>query len=60
MDEDRNTFNILTGKHTGKRTLGRARRRWVENIRMFLKEICTILGTGLTRFKIRIIGEGLL
>ena len=30
---------ILTGKHTGKRPLGRPRRRWEDNIRMDLEEI---------------------
>ena len=30
---------MLTGKPTGKRPLGRARRRWEGNIRMDLKEI---------------------
>ena len=28
MEEDRSPFNILTGKPTGKRPLGRCRRRW--------------------------------
>ena len=32
-------FNILTGKPTEKRPLGRPRRRWQDNIRMDLKEI---------------------
>ena len=32
-------FIVLTGKHTGKRPLGRTRRRWEENIRMDLEEI---------------------
>jgi len=32
-------FRILTGKPTGKRPLGRPRRRWGDNIRMDLKEI---------------------
>ena len=32
-------FKILTGKPTGKRPLGRPRHRWVDNIRMELKEI---------------------
>ena len=32
-------FNILTGKPTGKRFLGRPRRRWKDNITMDLKEI---------------------
>ena len=30
---------MLTGKPTGKRPLGRSRRRWEDNIRMDLKEI---------------------
>ena len=30
---------ILTGKPTGKRSLGMSRRRWEDNIRMCLKEI---------------------
>ena len=32
-------FKILTGKPTGKRPLGRPRRRWEDNIRMNLEEI---------------------
>ena len=39
MEEGRSAFNILTGKPTGKRPLGRPRRRWEENTRMHLKEI---------------------
>ena len=39
MDESSNAFKILTGKSTGKRPLGRPRRRWEDNIRMYLKEI---------------------
>ena len=35
----RSAFKILTGKPTGKRPLGRPRRRWKDNIRMDLKEI---------------------
>jgi hypothetical protein len=38
MEEGRSALNILTGKPTGKRPLGRLRRRW-ENIKMDLKEI---------------------
>ena len=37
MEEGRIAFNILTGKPTGKRPLGRRRRRWEDNIRMGLK-----------------------
>ena len=39
MEEGRSAFNILTGKPTGKRPLGRPRRRWENNIRMDLEEI---------------------
>ena len=39
MEEDRSAFKILTGKPTGKRPLGRPRRRWEDNIRMVLEEI---------------------
>ena len=39
MEESRNSLKFLTGKPRGKRTLGRLRRRWEDNIRMDLKEI---------------------
>ena len=39
MEEDRSAFKILTGKPTGRRPLGRPRRRWEDNIRMELEEI---------------------
>ena len=39
MEESRSAFEILTGKPTGKRPLGRPKRRWEDNIRMDLKEI---------------------
>ena len=35
----RSAFKIVTGKPTGKRPLGRHRRRWEDNIRMDLQEI---------------------
>ena len=38
-EEGRSAFEILTGKPTGKRPLGRTRRRWKDNIRMYLEEI---------------------
>ena len=39
MEEGRSRpiFKILTGKPTGKRPLGRPRRRWEDNVRMDLK-----------------------
>ena len=39
IEEGKRAFKILTGKHTGKRPLGRPRRRWEDNIRMDLEEI---------------------
>jgi hypothetical protein len=35
----RNAYWILVGKPEGKRPLGRPRRRWVDNIRIDLREI---------------------
>ena len=32
MEEGRSAFKILTGKPSGKRSLGRPRRRWEDNI----------------------------
>ena len=39
MEVDRSAFKILTGKPTGRRPLGRPRRRWEDNIRMDLEDI---------------------
>ena len=39
MEEGRSAFKILTGKPTGKRPLGRPRRRWEDNIIMDLEDI---------------------
>ena len=44
MKEGRSVFKILTGKPTGKRPLGRPRRRWEDNIRMDLEEIGSNVG----------------
>jgi hypothetical protein len=40
MGEGRCALKILTCTPAGKRPLGRPRRRWDRNIRMYLKEIC--------------------
>ena len=37
--EESSDFKILTGKPTGKRPLGRSRRKWEDNIIMDLEEI---------------------
>jgi hypothetical protein len=39
MGENRNAYMILVGKPEGKRSLGRPRRRWVNNIKMDLREM---------------------
>ena len=39
MKERRSVTNILRGKSIGKRPLGRSRRRWEDNTRMYPKEI---------------------
>ena len=39
MEEGKSAFKILTGKPTGKRSLGRPRRRWEDNIRKYLEEM---------------------
>jgi hypothetical protein len=38
MREKRNAYRILVGKPEGKRPLGRSRRRWVDNVEIFLRE----------------------
>ena len=39
MEEGRTSFDVLIDAPTGKRPLGRPRRRWEDNIRMYLEEI---------------------
>jgi hypothetical protein len=39
MVEKKNVYRILVGKPEGKGPLQRPRRRWVDNIKMDLKEI---------------------
>ena len=39
MGEERGVYRVLVGKPEGKRPLGRPRRRWVDNIRMDLKDV---------------------
>jgi len=39
MGEDRGVYRVLVEKPEGKRSLGRPRRRWVDNIRTDLQEV---------------------
>jgi hypothetical protein len=39
MAEKGSVYRILVGKPEGKRSLGRPRRRWMDNIKMGLREI---------------------
>jgi hypothetical protein len=38
MGTKRNPYRILVGKPEGKRPLGRPRRSWLDNIRIYLRE----------------------
>jgi hypothetical protein len=39
MGEKRNVYRLLAGKPEGQRSLGRPRRRWIDNIKMDILEI---------------------
>jgi hypothetical protein len=39
MGEERDVYGFLVGKPEGKRTLGRPRCRWDDNIRMYFQEV---------------------
>ena len=39
MGARRGAYRVLVGKPEGKRTLGRPRHRWEDNIKMYLEEV---------------------
>jgi hypothetical protein len=39
MGEKRSLYRLLVGKPEGKRPLGRPRRRWMDNFKVYLLEI---------------------
>jgi hypothetical protein len=39
MGEKKNAYRLLVGKPEGKSPVGRSRRRWVDNIRIDLREV---------------------
>jgi hypothetical protein len=55
MREKRNAYRLLVGKLEGKRPLGRPRRRWIDNIKMYLLEIGlnVVNGIGLAQDRYR-------
>ena len=59
MEEGRSAFKILTGKPTGKRSLGRPRSGWEDYIRIDLQKYPSIQRIGLIWLRIGITGEPL-
>jgi hypothetical protein len=39
MGEERGVYRVLLGKPEGKRSLGRPRRRWEDNVKMDLQDV---------------------
>ena len=58
--EGRSAFKIVTGTPTGKRSLGRPRRRWGTILERSLKKLVSIRRIGLILLRIGIIGQPLL
>jgi len=51
MGEERGVYRVLVGKAEGRKPLGRPRRRWVDNIRMDLREVGIWTGLGWPRIE---------
>ena len=52
MEQSRNAYRVLVGKPEGKRPLERPRRRWEDNIKMYLREVgCDAGNSGLNLLK---------
>jgi len=49
-------IRVLVGKPEGKRTMGRPRRRWEDNIKMDLQEVEGVVGTGWSWLRIGTVG----
>jgi hypothetical protein len=52
MGEGRGAYRILVGRPEGRRPLGRPRRRWEDNIKMYLQEMGWGAWTGLIWLRI--------
>jgi hypothetical protein len=57
MEGRRTVYMLLVRKPSGKKPLGRTRRRWVDNIKTNLVEIGLGVRTGLVWLRIGISGE---
>jgi hypothetical protein len=57
MGEKRNVYRLLLGKPEGKRSLGRPRHRWVDNIRIYLESWDGVMWTRLIWLRIGTGGE---
>jgi hypothetical protein len=55
--EKRNTYRLLVGKPKGKRSLGRPRRRWVDNVGCILERWDGALWIGLVWLRVGTGGE---
>jgi hypothetical protein len=60
MGEDRGVHRVLVGRLEGKRSLGRPRLRWEDNIKMDLQEVGGVVGTGWSWLRIETDGGHLL
>jgi hypothetical protein len=57
MGERRGAYRALVGKPEGRRPLGRPRRRWEDNIKMYLREVGWGAWTGSVWLRIGTGGE---
>jgi hypothetical protein len=55
--EKRDAYMVLMGKPNGKRPLGRSRRRWENNSKMYLQDIGWGVWTGLIFLSIETVGR---
>jgi hypothetical protein len=46
MGEERGVHRVLVGKPEGKRSMGRPRRRWEDNIKWIFRKLEMVVGTG--------------
>ena len=56
MGERRGVYRVWVGKPDGKRTLGRPRRRWEDNIKMNFEEVGGEAWNGLIWLRIGTVG----